>query len=206
MESAKDVVLLGWAERRAGGAGRAMWHTGVVVAIALVALEGCDWGKTTTGQDHTFGHPTAAGKVDVYPCGGHVLVDGHVPEGRDSIFVAAVGEGRAELSRRSHIARCTKDGRFAFSTYADSDGLPEGKYVIVIARFKERQGTRAGISGEDEFKNRYNDAAVNARKSEFVIDHKAPGSRGYVFDLQIKGKPVAAKPTEDVFSELRPAG
>jgi len=95
------------------------------------------------------------------------------------------------------------DGSFAFTSYVAGDGLPEGRYVVVMARLKKEAGPHRWFDGPDGLKNLYNDPEVNARRPEFVIDHKSPGRRDYLFDLKIEGKPAVVKPSPNALTELK---
>jgi hypothetical protein len=86
---------------------------------------------------------------------------------------------------------CSPDGKFAFSTYMDGDGVPAGKYVVTFVKL-QRLGSLLsdddGYKPPDELKNRYNDPEKNAQVPENNINLEGPGKSDYVFNLEVEGK------------------
>ncbi len=90
------------------------------------------------------------------------------------------------------FVECNRDGRFAFNTYFDDDGVPPGRYVVTIAQLTYRK--KRGYTGPDLLKNLYNDPEKNATVEQFKIEHKPPGRRDYSFDLRVAGEEPVATP------------
>jgi len=122
-------------------------------------------------------------KVAVYPLSGTVRIDGKVPEydHKRPLFVVITDP---QNPKQTDYVECDKQGRFAFHTYAESDGYRPGTYVFAFVQLiKARHRTL----GPDRLGNRYNDPERNAQKQGFKIEHKAPGKTDYVFDLMVQG-------------------
>lgn len=96
---------------------KSSWQA-ICTAIAVVLLVGC-------GETERFKNRKA-----VYPVAGQFLVGGAPANGALIAFHPAgeSGTGRALPSRATTDA----EGRFELTTYATSDGAPEGEFVVTV--------------------------------------------------------------------------
>jgi hypothetical protein len=127
--------------------------------------------------------------VAVFPFAGKVTVDGLPPNGPGAVLVMLSDPHQPDTPRaQRRVARCAPNGTFTFTTYLRGDGLPPGEYVVTLVKLSA--GGRLNYGGADEFGNLYS----NPRTSEFKIDHKSPGRKDLVFDLQIAGREPVGDP------------
>src|SRR5579863_3317757 len=164
---------------------------GILMAAASLAASGC--GKHSSAEEALGVALKDAGqtKVAVYPLSGTVRIDGKVPEydHRRPIFVVITDP---QNPKQTDYVECDHQGRFAFHTYAESDGYRPGTYVFAFVQLMK---SRHRTLGPDRLGNLYNDPERNAQKQGFKIEHKAPGKTDYVFDLMVQGaEPVAPGP------------
>jgi hypothetical protein len=89
----------------------------IAATIASTALCGCSKGPV---------------RVEVQPVEGQVLFNGKPLEGAQVVFYRQ-GEAGAEV--RAPRARTGPDGRFRLGTYDQTDGAPEGQYVVTVVHF-----------------------------------------------------------------------
>jgi hypothetical protein len=133
---------------------------------------------------------TGQQRADVFPLAGKVMVDGHAPQTRPGggkrliVILSDPAKPDAPVSSRPK-ATCQPNGDFAFNMYGTGDGVVAGKYVVVLVELKFDK--RKGYVGPDGLKNLYNDPDKNATVDGFVIEHKAPGKKDYVFNLEVEG-------------------
>ena len=159
-----------------------------LVASISLGITGC--GRQPTADQALDFELKQGGKTraTVFPLAGKVLVDGQPPKfttARQKIVVMLCDPAKLTVPANERtFVTCNSDGDFVFTSYAESDGVPAGDYVIIFAQLQDR-GKR-GYLGPDGFKNRYNDPQKNLQTSEFHLDHKAPGKTDYVFDLKIE--------------------
>lgn len=127
-------------------------------------------------------------RAGVHPFEGRVTIDGQPPQldkkSRLVVLLYDMGKPDQPAAVYPHVD-CSSDGHFAFTTYSNGDGVPSGKYVVVIAQF--RYNKKRGYEGPDQLKNLYNDPDKNYNIKEFSVDHRAPGSKNHDFDLKIAG-------------------
>jgi hypothetical protein len=164
--------------------------------LLLLATAGCG-GPSSANQRIEDENARVGRKRDaVYPLAGQVLIDGlpaKTAKGGQKIIVMLndVSQPDAPLGAR-HFVECNREGRFAFNSYLDDDGVPPGHYIVTIAELTHRK--KRGYSGPDLLKNLYNDPEKNANVEQFKIDHKPPGKRDYTFDLRVDGEEPVTTP------------
>jgi hypothetical protein len=170
----------------------------VLLSLICWATAGC--GRQPTADQALDAELKQAGqtRATVCPLAGKALVDGQPPKftnGRQRIVVMLCDPKKLTVPAHERtFVTCKSDGEFVFTSYAESDGVPAGDYVIIFAQLMDR-GKR-GYLGPDGFKNRYNDPQKNLQTSEFHLDHQAPGKTDYLFDLKIEDQqPVNPAPT-----------
>jgi hypothetical protein len=77
-------------------------------------------------------------------------------------------------------------GNFEFSSYAQGDGAPEGKYIVLFVALKHSLlGKETGYHQPDALLNRYNDPEKNEKNPDFNITITPPGKTDYHFDLKL---------------------
>jgi hypothetical protein len=178
-----------------------------VVALICLGVIGCT--RQPTADQALAAELAQSGKsrASVAPLAGKVLVDGQPPKvanARQRIVVMLCEPSKLTIPphERTYVT-CNSDGTFAFTSYAASDGVPPGDYVIIVAQLMDR-GKR-GYLGPDGFKNRYNDPQQNLQSSEFRIDHKVPGKTDYLFDLKVEDQQLVNPPPTALTEIVDPA-
>jgi len=176
---------------------------GVAATLIFLLSFGCE-GRQSTGQRLEKASKTAGMNPEtVYPLGGKLTVENGPPVAKSEtapLVAIAYDATQPDVKARSDVHAFLKpDGSFEFPP------LPPGKYVMLFAQL--RHNSRMGFFGLDELKNLYNDPDVNSKKSEFVIDHRAPGKTDYTFNLSVAGEipPEAPGPKAFVGSGSRRA-
>jgi hypothetical protein len=170
---------------------------GILAGFALLATSGC--GHLSAEQ--RLGAQLKAANVskhDAFPLAGKVLVDGlpaHTASSGQRTVVVLFDRAKPDLAvDQRPIAECNSEGEFSFQTYGNDDGVAAGQYVVTIAQLPLENRAAAGSGNLDELKNLYNDPDKNAQRSGFVIDHKSPGKRDYVFELKVAGEEPVTTP------------
>jgi hypothetical protein len=163
--------------------------TGLIAAVLCLASIGGDQqtrpalglGECTFAQGPRPRHP--------FPLAGKVKIDGRAPGDGAEVIVMLNGNVGGKIE--PYCAFCQADGTFRFH-----GGHSPGLFVITIARLRRRKGVEwTEYLGPDLLNNLYNDPDENARRPEFVINHKAPGRADYLFDLKVAGvRPVPPGP------------
>jgi hypothetical protein len=142
-------------------------------------------------------------KATVYPLAGKVTIDGQRPQvdRKTKLVVMLYDPSQPDLPiGRRPVETTDSEGRFAFHTYEQKDGVPAGKYVIVFSLLSYTK--KRGYLGPDQLKNQYNDPEVNEKKPDFNINHQPPGKRDYEFDLKVPDGP-AGTPGPKALTEIR---
>jgi hypothetical protein len=170
---------------------RSRWLVLATVSLLILALlYGC--GRRPSAEERLELAFKNAGieRVTVFPLAGTVMVDGQPPSNTSTVLVMLSDASKPDIPRtRRRFARCETDGTFAFTTYLRGDGVAQGHYVVTFVQIKANKAL--DFAGPDEFGNLYSDP----RRSEFKIEHKPPGRKDLIFDLQIAGRaPVEAAP------------
>ena len=130
------------------------------VGAGLVFLAGC-------GKD--------AGRVAVYPVTGSVLTKGKgVPHAR----VTFVAQGREDGPALETEFLTDPSGKFTAMTYKPGDGLPPGKYAVLL-QWPEVVTDDPALGG-DRFRGRYNDR----KKPAYTVEVKAEPNRLPPFDVK----------------------
>jgi hypothetical protein len=168
---------------------------GVAATLVLILSLGCE-GRQSTAQRLEKAYQSAGmERVTVYPLGGTITVDHEPPVNKSETarFVAiAYDSAKPDAKSRSNAYSFVKaDGSF------DLPSLPPGKYVMLFAQLS--YNPRMGFVGSDGLKNLYNDPDVNSKKSEFLVDHQAPGKTDYMFNLSVASEAPLATPGPKAF-------
>ena len=168
----------------------------ILTAVAVTSeLVCCGCGPSTAEQRVSAElHRTGKQRVAVYPLAGRVTIDGIPPsaiaKGRSKVLVMLNNVSNPDdPPEKRPFMEADPDGAFRFSTYGNGDGVPAGKYVFTFAQLNFRK--KEGYVGPDGLKNLFNDPEKNVDKSDFTIEHKAPGRKNYVFDLRTLGEEEA---------------
>lgn len=101
-------------------------------------------------------------RYETFPVTGQVYIDGAPAEGVAVVFHDAEALDKAEEMQPS--ATTDKDGNFKISTYQQSDGVPEGDYVLTFFK-KKFDMLKMQYLGDDELEGRYS----NPKKSEVKV-------------------------------------
>lgn len=89
-----------------------------------------------------------------FPVKGQLSVDGK-PVADVAIACESV-QGPDVKNPSVSSARTAADGTFAFSTYREGDGLPEGEYALTFS-WREYSNAKHNFVGPDKLKGRYAD-------------------------------------------------
>lgn len=111
---------------------------------------------------------------------GTVTIDGKPPGEaiKDALFIMAYNPKNPPHSGMSPIKSLVnrKTGAFAFTTYTQGDGLPQGSYIVLfVAPQHTMMGPGSGYHAPDALHNLYNDPDRNEKNPEFKLDLAAPG-------------------------------
>ncbi len=160
----------------------------LVAAVAILPAAGC--GRKSADQSLEDALKSSGkSRETVYPFAGTVRIDGLPPKlaSNQKLIVMLNDPSKPDtpVSDRKQVT-VNAEGKYEFQTYSPGDGIPAGHYVLTFAVF-QRHG-KAGFEGPDLLNNLYNDPDKNAANPELVVDHEAPGSTQYDFDLKIAGK------------------
>ncbi len=168
---------------------------GVPATLIFVVSFGCD-GRQSTAQRLEKAYESAGmDPVKAYPLGGTITVDNEPPVAKSEasrLVAIAYDTAKPDVKARSNARAFVKpDGSFELPP------LPPGKYVMLFAQLG--YNPRMGFVGADGLKNLYNDPDVNSKKTEFLIDHQAPGKTDYTINLSIAGETPPAAPGPKAF-------
>jgi hypothetical protein len=177
---------------------------GILAWFAVLAASGCG-GSSAEQRLGAQLKAASASKHAVCPLAGKVMVDGepaHTASLAQRIVVVLFDRDKPDLAvNQRPIAECNPQGEFAFQTYGNDDGVASGKYVVAIAQLPVENRERTESGTVDELKNLYNDPDKNAEKPDFVIDHKSPGKRDYLFELKLAGEEPVTTPAPRAVKE-----
>ena len=168
---------------------------GLAVTLIFILSFGCE-GRQSTAQRLEKAYKSAGMEpATVYPLGGKITVDNEAPVAKSEtarVVAIAYDAAKPDLKANSNASAFVKsDGSFELPP------LPPGKYVMLFAQLVHNP--RMGFFGPDGLKNLYNDPDVNAKKSEFVVDHQAPGKTDYTFHLSVAGETPPEAPGPKAF-------
>ena len=90
-------------------------------------------------------------RQSVVALSGTITLDGKASA---DLMVRLVKDGAAKPDPTSPKSVTDSDGKFEFTTYLSGDGVPPGKYAVIVEQLT-RSGT-AGWSGPDQLRNRFN--------------------------------------------------
>jgi hypothetical protein len=180
---------------------------GLVAALAGLLAAGCGSGQNAEQALDNAMKDAGKAKGTVYPLAGKVTIDGQPPkfEKANQRLVVVLNDAEhldVPAIRCPHV-EANQNGEFSFTTYMRGDGVKPGKYVLTFGVFQHKQ--KLGYIPPDLLKNLYSDPEVNAKKPEFVIDHKAPGKSDYDSNLQMAGK-EAVEPGPNALNGLMDEG
>jgi len=168
---------------------------GVAATLIFILSLGCEGRQSTTERVEKASKSAGLNPQAVYALGGKITVDGQPPAAKAgrSRFVAVAYDAAKPDANANRNARAfvQPDGSF------ELPALPPGKYVMLFAQLDH--DSRLGFFGRDGLENLYNDPEVNAKKTDFVIDHQAPGTKDYTFNLSVAGETPPAAPGPKAF-------
>jgi hypothetical protein len=182
----------------------------LVVGLFLTAtVTGCGGRDAQVAIDRQIKDHPQYKKENVVKLSGRVTVDGQPPAAKYKLFV--ILNDPAYLDENSHrraprlCATCDDQGKFAFGTYDNSDGVPAGKYVATFVALHAPAPGKPGLrrlagtserhfSPPDELKNLYNDPNTNRGVEQFVLNLEPSGKHDYEFDLSVAGKEPVMPP------------
>ena len=134
----------------------------VVTLVVLAAL------VTSCSKQERFHKAT-------FPVTGEVYVDGK-PAGNLQVTLHDV-KG-IDAKHPTHSAAMTDDnGKFAVSTYAQSDGVPEGEYAMTFV-WGELNLLTMHYGGKDKLKNKYADPKTS--KTRLTVEKGKPADMGRI--------------------------
>jgi hypothetical protein len=169
----------------------------LLIVLAVACAGGCSRQNADDSVNKVL-KETGQQRADVFPLAGKVTIDGRPPDTRPGggkrIIIILTDPAKPDTPASSRPkATCQPSGDFAFNMYGTGDGVVAGKYVVAIVELKFDK--RKGYIGPDGLKNLYNDPDKNANLDGFVIEHKAPGKKDYIFNLEVAGRdPGSAGP------------
>jgi hypothetical protein len=174
---------------------------GVAAVLAVLSASGCS--HTPSSDQATDAALKARGqtRMAVYPLSGKVTIDGQTADVKGNPILVVLNDMSkpdAPPTSRPYVGT-DAEGKFAFGTYAQGDGLLAGKYVLTFVRFKFAK--KKGLLGPDQLHNLYNDPDENAKDSRFVIE-VPPGKSDVSFNLVTQDKP-AGTPGPHALTDLR---
>ena len=156
-------------------------HSATVLCVVVGALMGCGGDSPQSRLEEAIPNRTA-----VVPVSGVVLINGSpVLE----LTIRLVQADAETISISDPKTLTDAQGRFTFTTYLDGDGVPPGKYRMLVEHL-ERHGS-SGWGSTDKLGNRYNYITDPATTIE--VKEGAP-AEGLKFDLDISGKPANSPP------------
>ncbi|HEV3194218.1 MAG TPA: hypothetical protein VGY54_27120 [Polyangiaceae bacterium] len=168
-------------------------------ACVIVLAAGCNGQPSTAERVKKAREEAHMTSVTLFPLAGRVTVDNQTPSfksKRASLVVEAYDASKPNVSAAEQpFVTARPDGSFEFP----DGGLPPGKYVMLFAVLERK---KKNARGGDELKNLYNDPDVNGKKTEFTINHEAPGKTDYTFNLNVAGETPLAKPGPKALIQL----
>ena len=137
--------------------------------LNLVVFSGCGG---ENAQDRLNQAIPESQRQSVVPLSGTVTLDG---KPSPDLMVRLVKDGEGAPDSTSPKSVTDSSGRFEFTTYLSGDGVPPGKYAVLVEQLT-KAGT-AGWSGPDQLKNRFNHvkepaAALQVKSGEPQVDAK----------------------------------
>jgi hypothetical protein len=148
---------------------------------AICSLMGCGGDAAQSRLDEAIPN-----RETVVPVSGVVLIDG-MP--LLDLTIRLVRADAAAPAASDPKAVTDADGKFKFTTYLDGDGVPPGKYRLLVEQL-ERQGS-GGWGGTDKLKNRYNHLTDPATTIEIAVGSPVQDLK---LDLQVSKKPEKSPP------------
>lgn len=116
--------------------------------LCLVMSAGCGG---ESAQDRLNQAIPESQRQSVVALSGTITLDGKPTA---DLMVRLVEDGAAKPDPSSPKSVTGSDGKFEFTTYLSGDGVPPGKYAVIVEQLT-RSGT-AGWSGPDQLRNRFN--------------------------------------------------
>jgi len=89
-----------------------------------------------------------------FPVSGELSVNGKPVA--DVTIVCENVQGADAKNPTVSSAKTTADGKFAFSTYREGDGVPEGEYALTFS-WREYSNAKRSFIGADKLNGRYKD-------------------------------------------------
>ena len=166
----------------------------VSATLICFLLFGCGGRQSDAQRVEKASKSAGLQSVRGYPLGGKLTIDGQPPPSSETapLLVIAYDSAKSDVNAKGSARASIKpDGSFEFPS------LTPGKYVMLFAQF--HRSPKMGFLGADGLKNLYNDPDVNAKKPEFLIDHRAPGKTDCTFNLSMAGETPPAGPGSKAF-------
>ncbi|HAC89628.1 MAG TPA: hypothetical protein DCF63_03205 [Planctomycetaceae bacterium] len=149
------------------------------MGIWLLAIFGCGGNDQKARLDQLY-----PDRQPVIPVSGTVLIDGQ--PGKE-LFLRLVPADDKEPSPVNPQTFTDAEGRFSFMTYLEDDGVPSGKYNLLVEKL-QNQGA-SFWTGPDGLKNLYNHVDQPAERLEV----KEP-LRNLEIKLELVGKSAKRAP------------
>ncbi len=129
------------------------------ILLGLVAISGC--GERALTEQQRMEKNLGQSLKTVVPLAGTVTVDGK-PQKTVVIKLFKSDNLESQLPN-SFTTADPEEGKFAFMTYKEGDGVEPGEYVVTFELMKAKSGGR--FEGPDRLNDRYNDP----KSSQFPI-------------------------------------
>jgi hypothetical protein len=170
-----------------------------MTALGLLGLlaAGCSSSSSPAARLEKAFQETKLQRTDVAKFAGTVAIDGQPPA--PFTFVVLVDPKHPKAGVRKAI--CDADGRFAFASYGNEDGVPPGSYVVLFVQFNMGGGL-GHYDPPDLLHNLYNDPDKNADIPEFHVKVEGAGKSDYAFNLTIAGKEPVTQPGPNALTQF----
>lgn len=172
---------------------------GWMSSLTLLAMTaaGCSGSSTAAARLEKAYRDANLQRSTVAKFAGTVTVDGQPPGPFTLVLLMDPKNPKAGVRK----AVCDADGKFAFTSYEQGDGVPPGSYVVLFARFN-MGGRLRQYDPPDQMHNLYNDPEKNVEIPEFLVTVAAPGKTDYAFELSVSGKEPVSHPGPDAVTEM----
>src|SRR5579864_1189008 len=184
---------------RTGSASVSRSGGGLLPVLGLLALlaVGCSGSSSPAARLEKAFHEANLQRTDVAKFAGTVSVDGQPPGPFTFVMLMDPKNPKAGV----HKALCDQEGKFAFTSYEEGDGVPPGSYVVLFARFN-MGGMLGHYDPPDLMHNLYNDPDKNGVMPEFQVTVAPGGKTDYSFSLTLSGKDPVEQPGPNAVTEL----
>jgi len=135
--------------------------------LTLVALCGCVFFASCG--------PSGPPRKETFPVKGEVSVDGQ-PAGALAVYCTNAAGMDTKMPTVSQTIT-KEDGKFEISTYGQSDGVPEGEYILTFM-WGKADVLHGGYGGPDKLNGRYKDPKES--KVRFKVEKGKPVDLGKI--------------------------